>query len=423
MSAFRSSIKNAGWLASDRFIRIVLSVLTGVVIARHYGPANFGLISLSQVLVVIMTPIITFGIPEILVRELAKDGEGEQLDLMSSAIVVRFTLAIIVIIMINAYVIFTASHNDTLIYITLIYSISILPQIFDVLESKLQVIGKFRIVSIGRTAVSVVMSGLRILVVTNSMSIMWIAYVYLLEAAAVGAVQFYSAQRNRIFIDITAFRIEPARTLLSSAFPLMLRMAAISIYMRIDQIMIERMLGAAALGVYSVASRISELWYFVPTAVMAAALPTLSRAHQEGMVAYEALLKKWLRGMVLLAFPASLTLSLGAPYIVDLLFGPSYSVAAQVLAIHAWAGVFVAVGVASGPWFINTGHMRYGLYQAVVGAIVSVGLNMLLLPMMGIVGSAVALVVSYAVSAVLMNAVFPETRPLFRLQLQAFGLK
>ncbi|MFV3464644.1 polysaccharide biosynthesis C-terminal domain-containing protein, partial [Mycobacterium tuberculosis] len=93
------------------------------------------------------------------------------------------------------------------------------------------------------------------------------------------------------------------------------------------------------------------------------------------------------------------------------------------LSIQVWAGVFVAMGVGANPWFINTGHIRYGLYQAVAGAIVGIVFNLLLIPRYGLVGASMSLVASQAVSAVLLNAVFGRTRSLFLLQAKAFILR
>jgi polysaccharide transporter, PST family len=207
--------------------------------------------------------------------------------------------------------------------------------------------------------------------------------------------------------------------LVKMAAPLMLRLLTIAVYMRIDQVMIRELLGEQRLGVYSVAVRISELWYFIPGAIMAAALPRLTRSFEQGMAAYETELRYWIRLMMMIALPAALGLSLLSGLVVQTLFGPAYADAGPVLSVQAWAGVFVAIGVATGPWFINTGLLRFGLYQACIGAIVSVALNFLLIPRFGLMGASFAMVASYGISAVVCNGLFHETRPLFRLQLKA----
>jgi PST family polysaccharide transporter len=120
---------------------------------------------------------------------------------------------------------------------------------------------------------------------------------------------------------------------------------------------------------------------------------------------------------------AAVGLSMGSSLLITKLYGPAYTEAVPVLVIHAWAGLFVGLGVASSSWFITNNLNRYGLYQALAGAIISIVLNVLLIPTWGVVGAACAAIGSQAVSAVLMNLLFTLTRPVFWLQLRAIGLR
>ena len=119
---------------------------------------------------------------------------------------------------------------------------------------------------------------------------------------------------------------------------------------------------------------------------MAAAAPNLTRRYEASVDDYQADLTRFMRIMVGMSVAAALVLTFFSGFIVHLLFGAAYAGAAPVLAIQTWAGVFVAIGVASSPWFINTGMMRYGLYQALAGAIASICLNYILIPAYGLTG-------------------------------------
>lgn len=59
-----------------------------------------------------------------------------------------------------------------------------------------------------------------------------------------------------------------AKRLLSLSWPLILSGVAFMLYMRIDQIMIGNMIGDAAVGIYSVAVKMVEVWYFFPVAIV-----------------------------------------------------------------------------------------------------------------------------------------------------------
>jgi PST family polysaccharide transporter len=189
--------------------------------------------------------------------------------------------------------------------------------------------------------------------------------------------------------------------------------------MRIDQVMLGRMLGDEAVGVFSAAVTISEAWYFIPVAFMTAIAPALTAAFQKSEADFERQLLASMRILLWVSIVAAVVLSLSAPSLIALLYGGQYLGAAPVLAMHAWAGVFVALGVASGPWFVNHGMLKAGMYQAVAGALVNVGLNLWLIPQFGPQGAAASTVVSYATSVILFNLFNARTLPLVRLQLRS----
>ena len=67
--------------------------------------------------------------------------------------------------------------------------------------------------------------------------------------------------------------VRKAKRLLSESWPLILSGVALMLYMRIDQIMIGNMINDSAVGVYSVAVKMAEVWYFVPAAVVSSLFP------------------------------------------------------------------------------------------------------------------------------------------------------
>ena len=109
--------------------------------------------------------------------------------------------------------------------------------------------------------------------------------------------------------------------------------------------------------------------------------------------------------------------------IVGVLLGREYAASAPVLAVHAWAGVFVALGVGQGVWNVCEGLTRLALARTLGGAAMNVVLNFILIPRFGAFGAAFATVVSYAVSAYILNAFDSRTRVIFRMQTEAMLLR
>jgi PST family polysaccharide transporter len=120
--------------------------------------------------------------------------------------------------------------------------------------------------------------------------------------------------------------------------------------------------------------------------------------------------------MSLLALAIAVPMTVLSRPLVVLLFGARFEAAGAILAVHIWAALFVFWGVAQEPWNIAEGLQRLTLYRTMAGAILNVGLNLLLIPNYGGMGAAVATVIAYGVAAWLGNALDRRTRVVFLLQ-------
>jgi PST family polysaccharide transporter len=153
--------------------------------------------------------------------------------------------------------------------------------------------------------------------------------------------------------------------------------------------------------------------------VMTAAAPAFTSLHSSSPIEYEKRLVLLLRVLTWGAVFVALATTLFSKPIVALLYGESYLEASGILALHAWAGVFVSFGLAASPWLTNRGELKFNLYQTLAGAIANIAANLFLIPRYGATGAALATVLSQSISGLLFNAVFARTRPLFRLQIRS----
>jgi O-antigen/teichoic acid export membrane protein len=166
MSDLKSTILNAGWLLSDRIVRLALNLVAGILIARSLGPEDFGLLSYGQALFFLIMPLATIGLPEIVVRELSRRTEAEQeserQEIVASALAIR-ALGALTSTFVMIVLAFVAAPDDAVAKIVIIlYGFSIAPLSLDVFESALQSKGLFKVVSLTRTVNSVVFATIRI---------------------------------------------------------------------------------------------------------------------------------------------------------------------------------------------------------------------------------------------------------------------
>jgi PST family polysaccharide transporter len=182
-------------------------------------------------------------------------------------------------------------------------------------------------------------------------------------------------------------------------------------YLKIDILMIEYFLGAEETGIYSVAARLSELWYLIPTIIMAAWFPRLW-SHRSSDTAWRSALQRSMDGLFLLALTIAIVMQFAAEPIVSLIFGEGVAAAAPILVVHIWAAVFVFMRAVVSRWLIAEDLPRYSLMTHVLGALTNVLLNWWWIPIYGGLGAAYATLVSYAVAGWLSLFVSARTRPM-----------
>jgi PST family polysaccharide transporter len=196
---------------------------------------------------------------------------------------------------------------------------------------------------------------------------------------------------------------------------------AIMVYMRIDMVMLKFMQGDIAVGVYATATRISEVWYFMATAIVSSVAPAIIRSKDNPTIYYERM-GKLFSLLSLIALVLGCGMALSAHWIIRVLYTDAFRAAAPVLAVHVWASIFVFLGVAQGPWDISQNLLKLSFYRTLAGAVGNVLLNLVLIPKYSAMGAAIATVISQAIAGVFANALDRRTRPIFVLQLKSIVL-
>lgn len=110
---------------------------------------------------------------------------------------------------------------------------------------------------------------------------------------------------------------------------------------------------------------------------------------------------KWI---VSLTLPFFLVLCLFPEAVLNLFFGPAYTAAAPALCILSIGFIINNLFGPNQSILLAMGQSRFIMWAALAAAIVSVLLNVVLIPPLGIVGAAIAMVVSVVISKVIVAA-------------------
>lgn len=414
-------LANTGWLFIDKILRMGVGLIVGVWVARYLGPAQFGLFNYATAIVALFTAIGTLGLNNIVVRDLVRQPSTEAPTTLGTAFLLQIVGGLLACLMAVAVVYLMRPEDEEAILIVLILGITMLFKSSDVVRYWFEARVESKYTVWIENAVFIIFAGVKISFILLEATLVRFVWLVLAEAAVVGILLM--AMYLRQATDIAKWKCQYKRTkeLLSDSWPLILSGLAVMLYMRIDQIMLGQILGDEAVGIYSAAARLSEIWYFIPMIIVSSTFPALIAARQTSKDKYEDMLKKLFRLMFLLALSLAIPISFMSELIITALYGNNYAGAASILVVHIWAGVFVFIGVASGRWFISENLQKYTFYRTLAGCVISLTLNYLLIPEFGPVGSAWSLVISQAAASVFFNAVNSRTRPLFYMQMKVLN--
>jgi len=400
-----------------RMLSMIVALFVGVYVARYLGPERFGLLSYAGSFVGLFTALATLGLDGIMVRELVKSPDRKN-ELLGTTFWLKAGGAILMWIGIAAAIPFT--HNDTKTNILVaIIAFAVIFQAFNVIDFNYQAEVKSKFVVYAYLVQLVVSSITKLFFVWITAPLVWFACVFLLDAVvhAVGLTAMYLKNTGKLWY--WKWRWETAKELLSDSWPLILSGVMVSIYMKIDQVMIKEMLDAEAVGHYAAAVRLSEAWYFIPMAITSSVFPAIINAKKQSEELYYQRLQKLYDLMVWLAVAIALPTTFLAPWVIRVLYGDAFLSAAGVLSIHIWAGVFVFLNNATWRWHLTEKNQKMAFIRLFVGALFNILFNSFLIKDYGIVGAAWATFLSYSIAVYWGQLFFRQSQKIFLLHTKA----
>lgn len=413
--------RNAGWLVLEKCIRWALGLTIGVWLARHLGPEAFGRLGLAQAVVAVFASLVFLGSEGIVVRELVRAGSGRQAILLTAVWlrVIGGTAGYLIALAATSFL----DLPDQVPALVAIAGLSLLAGAGDVLDLWFQAETQSRRAATSRTVGLVGSAVLRGILILTDAPLSAFAWAVVAESALTTLALIVAFPRGNLVASRTALDASWARAWLKEGWPNLISGLAMMAYMRVDRILLGTLDGERSVGLFNAAATCVEVWYILPTAIATAATPLLTRLRAGSSADYLREIARLARILAAAGWLLALGLTLASPWLTGGLFGPAYREAAPALALLAWGLLFVFMGVAVSPWYLNEGLMVPAMWRHLIGAVLNVGLNVLFIPRWGPTGAAAATVLSLGAAHVFANALDPRTRPIFHLQIRALLLR
>jgi O-antigen/teichoic acid export membrane protein len=410
--SFKKYFANTSWLFFERFLRMGISFVVSIFVVRYLGPKDFGLFSYALSFFWLFGSLSTLGLESITTREIVKHPDKKD-EINGTVFYLRIAGSICAIFLIGITLLLTGEDTFTAALI-MILSGSFLFQSFSVIEYYFRGIVQAKYNAYALSASVILASVFKIILILLKAPLIYfvISVVFEYAVLAIGLVGVY--RYNNLSIFSWKYSKTFASSLLKDSWPLALSGIVVMVYMRIDQIMIKNMMSVEAVGYYSVAVRLSEAWYFIPVTLCNSIFPAIVNAKNVSLEFYNNRMQKLYDLLTWLAIGIAVPVTIFSSQIIQLLFGSEFSSASPVLTIYIWAGVAVFLGVASSQYLINENLTKLSFNRNLMGMLLNVILNLILIPNYGIIGAAIATVISYS-SIIFMLSLHPRFKSQFKM--------
>ena len=418
---FRKYFANTSWLLGERVLRMVISLFVGIYVARYLGPERFGLLSYSVSFVWLFSSLASFGLNNILVRELVQSPEQRN-NLLGTVFWLKVFGTFVMATAIALALQFFEDEQQTY-WMIFIIALGYLFQTTNVIELYFQAQVQSKFIVRAQVAQMLITSLFKIYLIYIQAELIWFAFALMLDQAVAAALFLIVYCWKINFFPFFTFHWKRAKKLMDGALPLIFSGMMVLLYMKIDQVMLKEMLNAKAVGVYAAAVKLCEAWYFIPSAIMASLFPAIIESRKESEEYYENRVQKLYEMMVWGSLLVAIPTSFLADWFIQVLYGAIFQEAAIVLKIYIWTFVFVSLGVASSHWLVAENLEKYALLRSLLGAIINITLNWYMIPIYGITGAAYATLITQLFVSYLFFGLSKHTRNSFMLSTRALSFR
>lgn len=412
---FKKVFANASWLASEKVISMAANLLVAMLLARSLSPFGYGSLSYLLAIISLLGPLSSLGFNAIITRELVNNPQNNDAIMATASGFRLFGSGIgTLLCLIFAFTGWGGAGSEDQWAMAMLALANLLTA-FHVVEFWFHAHVAAKSVARMRVAVIIFFSIVKVVAALSGAGLLLICGLFAMEMACIGIgfiLIYYQAQGC---LKWREFDFSYGFQLLKQGFWLVLSGIAAVIYLKVDQVMLAQMVSREAVGIYAVAARLSEVWYFFATAITMSLFPNLLKLKQINTERYQMRLQQICDTLFVVALVLAVGISLIASPLVSILFGKDYIPAAAILSIHIWASIFVYMRALVSKWLLAEHLLKFSLLSHGLGALINIAANWYFIPLYGGIGAAWATLLSYLVASYIAFWFAASCRPIAKV--------
>ena len=414
-----AAVRNVGWLTIEKLLRIPAAVLTTVIIARYLGPNDFGALSYAMALLSLFAIFGGLGLNQILLREFNLHAKNAD-QLMTASVTAIFFAATFSSIIIN---IIALTFLDPNVASLVAVGTGILYlKISDVLFCYFDADVRAKVYIKPQLLFLTIAVLVKISLVQFEFSVIYFMLVNVLEPLGVILTVTYKLYIEK-HSSLANWKLNHRlmKKLLKDSWPLAITALAVSLYMKVDQLMIGSILGLEEVASYTIAVKITEMTYFIPSVIILSYFPQLQKTYAISEKEFEHEFRKIIFGTIIFTILIISIVTIAADDLILLLYGENYSSASDLIKIYILNLLFVSFGIVGGKWYILKNLQKISMYRAFLGVFINIPLNLIFIEHFGANGAAISSVISFSIVGLFSDLILPQTRRVFKLKIQSLA--
>jgi len=302
-------------------------------------------------------------------------------------------------VIVAAFIFETSTLNRLFI---IIFSFGFITQSLNVIYHYFQAEVKAKYNSLSHFTATAITAVLKIAFILSGADLIWLIIIFAADSIWQTFFFVYYYKQQGMKLRAWKFNKVLARQILTGSKYLMLSAAAAFILFKIDQVMIGRLLGEGAVGLYAAAAKFGEIWYFVPGILCASLFPAIINSRSVSETLFKQRLINFYALMFVISIVIAVATSVLARPVVLLLFGQDYADSIGLLRIYVWSGVGLFMAWAIQQRLTAEDRMKVISNAYLLAMIINVILNYFFITRFGLTGAAWATLISYSLLPVMM---------------------
>jgi O-antigen/teichoic acid export membrane protein len=398
-AGFQKYFKNTGWMFLGQ-ATMIISLIINIWLARYLGPGNFGNLNYVFAFVGIFGFLTNLGINDILIRNLVRNPEkrdellGTAFWLMMLGGILSFTAITILA--------FQLEPSNMIRSLIILYATTALLSPINVISAYFQATVQAKKNALAQIFGTLIVSVIKIFLIISGKGIIWLVAAFVLDYIVGTFLYLINYFKSGLKIKYWKFNYAMAKNFLQASYLLMLSAVTGYLLLKIDQVMVKFFLDETAVGIYAAAVKLSEIWYFIPGIICGSLFPAIINAKKVSESVYKNRLRKLYIFLGGIAAIIAIPMTLMATWLIQIIFGTEYILAAPILQIYVWSGVGLFLSIGINRFFMAEDNLKPIFYYSLIAVIINVSLNFILIPNIGLTGAAWATLISYSVGPILI---------------------